>query len=756
MTARLGRRRAAPARRLDRARGRAFLVASLLVASALAGLAGAADAEGGRRRALLVGINDYQAVPDLNGALNDVAAVREVLVSRFAFAPEDVRVVTDAAATRAGILAELDALAERAQPGDVVYVHYSGHGSQVTDLGGDEADGLDETLVPQDGRTPGVPDITDDELGERFARLADTRLVVTLDSCHSGTATRGASALRTRFVAPDERRELYAATATRGVVATDGGDHLLLAGAASHQEALDGPIDGSSYGLFSYALARSLATAPPDATARGLFDHVQRELERIKAQLGLDDLPEPQLEGRPEQIDTALLPPAAAESDRPRLAWVSALPEEGGAVRLVRGSGLGARPGSVWAVYPEGERAFAPGGAQLEVVVERLDRAGAPGAAADAIARPTSDEATPLLAPGRAVAIAPAPAVAAVAVRWDDADAERRARMTAAALDALPELELVGDASFARFAVGATADAIEVRGADGRALVARHALPASRDDERSVARALAALFARSLTAAELLSISNDAAALGLRVGIAGRPPTESAPGERPQTEVVRTSSAAPELRIRREGEPRSADNSLWLEVEASEACSLVVVDVDTEGRVALLFPNAISEASGFVPGGRIEPASAVRIPDSLGADNTAGFFLDYVPPTGTDTVRAFCFRDARAAGALRDAIGALEAELRTRGAARGGERSAVRRVLLGELAPALARAAARGIAVVAAEPDAPAPPPEPAPTPEPEPAAEGAAVAPEAAPEPAAPKPSPDWAAASLTLSIVD
>jgi hypothetical protein len=41
-------------------------------------------------------------------------------------------------------------LSRDAQPGDALFVHYSGHGGNVRDTNGDEADGYDETLVPLD------------------------------------------------------------------------------------------------------------------------------------------------------------------------------------------------------------------------------------------------------------------------------------------------------------------------------------------------------------------------------------------------------------------------------------------------------------------------------------------------------------------------------------------------------------------------------------------------------------------------------
>ena len=41
-------------------------------------------------------------------------------------------------------------LIDRVQRGDIAYFHYSGHGQQIADDNGDEADGYDETLVAID------------------------------------------------------------------------------------------------------------------------------------------------------------------------------------------------------------------------------------------------------------------------------------------------------------------------------------------------------------------------------------------------------------------------------------------------------------------------------------------------------------------------------------------------------------------------------------------------------------------------------
>ena len=321
--------RAERLRRTARVAGIGALAA--LAASALPALASSPPV----RRALLIGINEYatDAFPDLRGAVNDVETTERILTSRFGFAPADVTVLTDAEATRDRILAALAELADIAAPGDFVYIHYSGHGSQVADQNGDETDdGMDETLLPHDGRTDGVPDITDDEIGEILWRMRARKAVLVLDSCHSGTATRGAGPV-TRAVPPDTRTELYrdpAAGATKAVVRLDTPERwVLLTGAAAHQNAVDGPLDGRFHGFFSYALTRALEGVGAGATPRDLHEEVGRTLERLSAKLGGMTLPEPQFEAPSDLLDAPLFPagqaaPAMREPS-PLAAWLLAL-----------------------------------------------------------------------------------------------------------------------------------------------------------------------------------------------------------------------------------------------------------------------------------------------------------------------------------------------------------------------------------------------------------------------------------------------
>ncbi|WP_341648157.1 caspase family protein [Thauera humireducens] len=139
------------------------------------------------RRALCIGINDYPGTDsDLSGCVNDARDWSAELQGR----GFEVTTLLDAQATRAAMIAAIEALIAGAQKNDTLVFTYSGHGTWVVDKDGDEPDGRDEALCPWDIHRKGP--LLDDEIRPLFdSRGAGVRLLLISDSCHSGSVTRG-------------------------------------------------------------------------------------------------------------------------------------------------------------------------------------------------------------------------------------------------------------------------------------------------------------------------------------------------------------------------------------------------------------------------------------------------------------------------------------------------------------------------------------------------------------------------------------
>lgn len=142
------------------------------------------------KRAVLIGVNRYR-IPgaDLRGCVNDVKNLQTALVQRYGFAKADTVALLDFAATKKAVEAAVRKLVRAGRRGDVLLVHFSGHGSNVPDNDDDEADARDEILCPTDldWRNP----LRDDWLRKTFDGLrAGVSLTVIMDCCHSGTITR--------------------------------------------------------------------------------------------------------------------------------------------------------------------------------------------------------------------------------------------------------------------------------------------------------------------------------------------------------------------------------------------------------------------------------------------------------------------------------------------------------------------------------------------------------------------------------------
>ena len=166
--------------------------------------------------ALLIGIDNYlpNTLPDsncylgLHGCVRDVAQVQEFLQSKLGMTEEHILKLTASNSDTPGpsetpeqwptyehIIAAFHRLTDMAQPGDQVYIHYSGYGgltpTRFPDLKG--ANGVDNVLVPMDIAKPETRYLHDVELAYLLKTMVDKGLFVTvvLDCSYTYGTVRG-------------------------------------------------------------------------------------------------------------------------------------------------------------------------------------------------------------------------------------------------------------------------------------------------------------------------------------------------------------------------------------------------------------------------------------------------------------------------------------------------------------------------------------------------------------------------------------
>lgn len=275
------------------------------------------------KRAVLIGINKYQ-IPgsDLSGCVNDVKNLSGVLTTYYGFARKDITTLTDLQATKKAMQSAIQRLIKSGKKGDVLLLHYSGHGSNVPDNDGDEADHRDEILCPTDldWKNP----LSDDWLRKTFNTLRKgVSLTVIMDCCHSGSITRmppqADAPIKPRFLpcpldlmAVESGRKLRgtvrgqlgkasrASKRKSDIVNVDIGE-LLITGCRDTQTSADAHIGGAYNGALTYYLVESIEEAEGKLTYRELH-------QRTSAKLKQNDFDQiPQLEGQRTGFDRLFL-----------------------------------------------------------------------------------------------------------------------------------------------------------------------------------------------------------------------------------------------------------------------------------------------------------------------------------------------------------------------------------------------------------------------------------------------------------------
>lgn len=265
-----------------------------------------------KKHALLVGVADYPISSgfDQLSTMNDLQHLQKVLKTQ-GFLANNIEQLVNAAVTKSGIEAAFGRLIQRIQPNDIVVIHFSGHGLQL-ETNANKIDGLDECFVPYNAISTEKIDIGDSlklqfemakylrghELGDLLKKLRKKLgpkgdVLVMLDFCNSGGATRGENKVRggkkplvsANFNANQHRRsdssqlfrEAQLTLETEGLA-----PYCVIS--ATRPEELDTETkdeNGKGIGPLSFAAYLSFQKLSPNTTYQGLFAKIKSSMHQL-------------------------------------------------------------------------------------------------------------------------------------------------------------------------------------------------------------------------------------------------------------------------------------------------------------------------------------------------------------------------------------------------------------------------------------------------------------------------------------------
>ncbi len=269
------------------------------------------------KRALIIAIDKYTppesadnanarlTFRDLDGCVNDGRSIESIAVSRFQFSANQIDTLYNESASRDGMLKAMNNLLDKSQPGDIAFIYYAGHGSQVPNTLSKETDKKDESMVPSDTWKEGVGDIRDKELATIYNKFVDkgVKLTVIMDCCHSGSISRGSGETnpsKFRYM-PDANYDAKDGSEPIPPETRKEGTFLIMSAAQDNEFAQEQRDENNMpHGAFTIAFIQALEQQSADASVLNLFVSIRAILKSNGKKQ------EPVLGGSPERQEQTL------------------------------------------------------------------------------------------------------------------------------------------------------------------------------------------------------------------------------------------------------------------------------------------------------------------------------------------------------------------------------------------------------------------------------------------------------------------
>jgi hypothetical protein len=258
----------------------------------------AAQNKSNAKFALIVGVTAYEQSTKWSNlsTIQDIEMMKNSIISR-GFNAENVHILAEKTQKEDILRAFREHLINNATPGGVYFFHFSGHGYQIPDNNNDELDGWDEAIVPSNAPKDNgkihpesfyVNYIRDDELQELLDELRTKigptgNVMVSIDACHSGTATRGVGPYRGEQRSNQTNINQVTENADFGLSSNKANMAPLTCFFASSENQLNREYhqDDIKCGSLSFALSKALNETDSHVSYTALFDRVKKTMNNI-------------------------------------------------------------------------------------------------------------------------------------------------------------------------------------------------------------------------------------------------------------------------------------------------------------------------------------------------------------------------------------------------------------------------------------------------------------------------------------------
>ncbi|KAG4945406.1 hypothetical protein JHK87_041413 [Glycine soja] len=243
----------------------------------------------GNKRAVICGVTYGKRKFKLEGTINDVNNMKNLLLDKFKFPIGCIRVLTEEEKdanlipTKRNILESLKWLVKDCKSEDSLVFYFSGHGLQQPEYcKGDEIDGLDETICPVDFVREGM--ITDYDINSTIVQplKKGVTLHAVIDACHSGTT------LDLMYLCKKEKgswnwKDSKPPHSKKPMTKTNGGLSICLSACKDSQMAADtAAFDGNRFnGILTYLFSKIIREHSDEITYVGLLEKIHEEIGKI-------------------------------------------------------------------------------------------------------------------------------------------------------------------------------------------------------------------------------------------------------------------------------------------------------------------------------------------------------------------------------------------------------------------------------------------------------------------------------------------